>query len=409
MVGVVFRMFGVVVAWSGAATAQEALRTPEIREPVPAAARLQQEQPDYLLKWHDIRFQARPSLTLEYNDNINVSPNRVNDYIIRPTVDFSAYYPLTSWNALRVSVGLGYDKYINHDEWSQFRIEQRSAIEFDFMVKDWRFNAHDRFEQILDPAREASFAGPGRYAGLQNMAGVSGTWTLKNLEFTLAYDHLNWWSSYRNTDYLNRSSELPVVRAGYQILPNFTAGLEGTYTFTTYEQPRLNNYSGLSAGIYADWQAGRSIRVQPRAGFVNYIFEQTSSVLMAQDQSSWYVGIAATHLFKENVSYTINSGHEIRPGTLGDAVEDWYASLGVSWNFMRNASLTGLLSYETGKQSSGNLSEEYNHLGAGVGISCQFIRNLSTRLDYRRTIRNSNSPGRDYTQNMVSLSLNYHM
>ena len=56
---------------------------------------------------------------------------------------------------------------------------------------------------------------------------------------------------------------------------------------------------------------------------------------------------------------------------------------------------------------AGNLTENFDWLGADVGASYSILKKLSLGLDYRLTLRSSSIANDEYTQNMITLSLTY--
>jgi len=58
--------------------------------------------------------------------------------------------------------------------------------------------------------------------------------------------------------------------------PGVTTGIEGTGSFTTYDQMVLNDNNSYSVGVYADWQPDKYFRCQPRFGYTIFQFQHTS-------------------------------------------------------------------------------------------------------------------------------------
>src|SRR5438067_6524377 len=266
------------------APAQEAMRSSLAGQAAAEARHLQLESMPYTFKTGDFRLLVTPSLGVDWNDNINTSKSDPHqDFIIRPTVGFGASYPVTQRNLLQFSVSFGYDKYIKHDELSTWRIGSGSQLSFDIYIKDLLINLHDRFSYSKDSAQEASIAGTAQYGIINNTAGLLATWDLQDLTLSLGYDHQNAISPEAEFNSQDHSSELFVGRAGFRFDPTITAGLEGTASFTAYDQKVLNDNKSYSAGVYADWQPGSYFHVQPRAGYTIFQFQQTSQTIQTGD------------------------------------------------------------------------------------------------------------------------------
>jgi hypothetical protein len=378
-----------------------------------AAQRRQQlENLPYTIKSGDFKLLVAPSFGVDYNDNINAAHSgALDDFILRPYVQFTGSYPITRGNLLRLDIGLGYDAYINHTDYSGFRINSGSDISFDTYAGDFWFNLHDRLSYTEDAAGQPSIANAGQYGGFDNTVGLSTTWDLRDLTLTLGYDHDNFIASTTAYEYTDRASELMNFRAGLRLDPALTTGLEAAGGYTAYDEQILNNNWNYSFGAYADWQRG-AIHVQLRGGYTEYLFDQTSLVIQAVNQDAWYLGLTVTHNVTDAISYSIGFGHELKLGIQADTIEDWYLRPSVTWKIIKDLNLTGFLSYEHGTQgqnyqSGGFTSEDYDWLGLGFGVSHPITKKLSASLNYRLTLRDSNLESRGYTQNLVGVQLKY--
>jgi hypothetical protein len=394
------------------APAQEALQTSLAGDAAAEARNLQLQSQAYTFKAGDFRLLVTPSLALDWNDNINLSrDNTEADFILRPLVALNASYPIGTYNLLNLSVAFGYDKYINHDEFSQWRLDSGSALSFDVYVKDFWINFHDRFQYSQDPAQEAAVAGTGRYGTFQNTAGLSGTWDLKDVTLSLGYDHLNFLSTSSQFKYTDRASEMVFARAGLQVHPKLVIGVEGTASFTTYEEAMLNDNQVYSAGIYGDWRPGSYFSVQPRLGYTILESGQTSSFVKGGNLTAWYGDLTLAHQATEALSYSLSAGHEIRPGIQSAAIEDSYIRPGVKWNMIKDLTLQTSLFYkhgaEGGGQQAGLLENNYDWYGGGLSLAYSPTEKVRISLNYRLTLRSSNVASREYTQNMVGLQFTY--
>lgn len=374
--------------------------------------RAAQENPPYTIKTGDLRLLLTPSLSLEYNDNINISRyDPLDDFILKPMLQLNASYPLSTLNLLRLDIGVGYDKYFNHDDYSGLRLTSGSELSFDIFVKDFRINLHDRFEYISDAAAQPAITGNAHLEYFQNTAGLTADWDLKNGVLTAGYDHLNYISQSQQFEYLNHASEIFLARAGLKVRSTLTAGLEGTSTLTRYDQPVLNDNTGYSGGLYADWRPDSFLTVQPRVGYTYYAFDQTSLTFLAQNQGSWYGDITVRHAPTEAINYSLSVGHELRPGTETDLIEDSYARPAVNWAITRDITLGLGLSYEHGRQGrqglSGAASETYDWLALVPSLAYSLTKKFRLNLTYRCTLRSSNYAYNEYTQNVVGLQLTY--
>ncbi|HEU5396123.1 MAG TPA: hypothetical protein VFV81_03085 [Verrucomicrobiae bacterium] len=401
------------------ARAQQAL-TDAIANDKSADARLQQEQsPDYTYKNGDFRMLLVPSLTLGWNDNVNLTQNNpISDFIITPAVGLSLSYPLSEQNLLQLNLNVGYSRYVSHDELSSLYLQSGSELSFDFYIKDILFNVHDRIGYEQDAAQNADIAGTGSYGNFQNTAGLSGQWAIKKTHFTLGYDHedsLATTSQFSDTDL---SSEMVYGLVGYELNSELMAGVEASGSMTRYRQNVLNDNNSYSGGVYADWRPGSFFRVQPRAGYVRYLFQNNSPNLKTSDLGTWYASVNVSHQAADWMSYSLEVGREVGLGLQADVNEDWYVRPAISWSFIKEFPFQTSLFFQHGKQGAGSTllvpnqnlvgSETYDWYGGDIAVSHPITKQLTLGLDYRLTQRSSSLANRGYTQNLVSLQLVYH-
>jgi hypothetical protein len=414
------------------ASAQEALRNAVAAQAAAETPKINLETMPYTLKSGDFRLLVTPSLEMDWNDNINLSSsNPQQDFILDPTVQLAASYPITQVNLLRLDVGVGYNEYLEHDQYSNWQVTSGSQLSFDTYIKEFLINLHDRFSYSEDAAAQAVVAGTGAYGSANNVAGVSGTWNPNGVNMSLAYDHENILSLTKQFQSGDRASELIDGRVGWKFLPTATAGVEATYSSTAYDQAVLNNNSSYTLGAYGEWHPGTYFSVTPRAGYTIYQFQQTSESseifeftptgaptvvltgkpLQTSDFDSWYADVTLSHDITKAMRYSLSVGHEIQEGVESDAIEDSYLRFSATWKILKNLGLQGGFSYEHGQEGvgnvAGNLTEVYDWYTGSLGLTQQLTSRLRVGLNSRYTIRSSSNASLGYTQALVGLQLAY--
>jgi hypothetical protein len=415
----------ILILMSRPILAQEALTDSMANDSAAAARNVQQQSSDYTYKNGDFKLLVVPSLNLEWNDNINLSKtNAEDDFVVTPTVGLVMSYPLTDRNLLQFNVTFGYTKYIKHDNLSSWYMQSGSGLSFDLYIKDILINLHDRFsyeqasaqDALQNSPQNAQIAGTGSYGTFQNTAGLSITLDfLKNMTTTLGYDHQNSISTSSQFDNTDQSSELLYARVGYMLNSRLTAGVEGSGSFTTYDQNNLtnslNNNSSCSVGVYADWQPDSSFHLQPRVGYTFNLFQQTSHSVQTSDSGSWYADVKVSHQISKAITYSIDIGRESTLGVQSDLNEDWYVRPNFSWNFMEGYSFQTSLFYEHGNSGVGNVKgnvvESYDWYGGELNLSYSPMKEIRLSLNYRLTVRASSEALGEYTQNTVGLQVTY--
>ena len=414
------------------ASAQEAVRNTLAAQAAAETHPISLESMPYTFKTGDFRLLLAPSLGMDWNDNINLSrSDALQDYIVEPMLKLDASYPVTQVNLLRLDVGVGYDEYLEHNNYSNWQVNSGSQLSFDTYIKDILINLHDRFDYSQDPAGQAVVAGTGEYAVAHNVVGVTGSWNPKDMNMSLGYDHQNVMTPAGSFQSQDSSSELIDGRVGWRFLPNATAGVEGTYSLTSYDQAILNNSAAYTAGVYGDWQPGSYFKVEPRAGYVIYDFQQTSQSaetfeftptgapivmltgkpIRTSDLNSWYADLTLSHDITRSLKYALSVGHEIQAGIQSDAIEDSYLRPSATWKIAKNLDLRGSFSYEHGQNGTGNiagnLSENFDWYTGSVEINRQLTKKLRVGVNSRVTFRSSTTEALGYTQALVGLQMAY--
>jgi hypothetical protein len=400
------------------ASAQEALHNSQAGDAAADSRARQMQSADYTFKKGDFQMLILPSLGFDWNDNINLSKTNVmDDFIIKPAVGITASYPLSQRNLLYLDITIGYDRYLNHPNLSTFDLNSSSGtgLSFDVGVKDVTLNFHDWISYSQDAAQTATVANTPSYGTFQNTLGLSGTWDLNQVTLSAGYDHQNVLATSAQFSDVNHASELLFARAGFQVHPKVTAGLESSADFTTYEQAMLNNNSAYTVGPYVEFRPDAFFKLTVRGGYSINQFQNTSTNIQTSSQNSWYASMNISHQPTESVSYSLDIGREVQSSAQSDLVEDWYARPNITLKIINGLDINTSLFYEHGTQGVGSIGSlpgspngTYSYYGGGLSLSHPLTSRLDLSLNYRLTVRTSGTPNDGYVQNLVGLQLTYH-
>lgn len=400
------------------ASAQEALQNMQAGNAAAEARGQQMQNQDYTFKNGDFQMLILPSMGLEWNDNINLSQTNVmDDYIVTPAVGITASYPLTQRNVLFLDITVGYDRYLLHPNLSTFDLNSSSGtgLSFDIGIKDVTLNLHDWMSYVQDSAQYGTVANTATYGTFQNTAGIAATWEMNQVTLSFGYDHQNILATSSQYDSINHASEMLFARLGLQVHPKVTVGLESTAAFTTYQQSVLNNNDAYTAGAFAEFRPGTSLRITASGGFSTYQFQGTTT--NQTDQNSWYANFNISHQPRDSISYSLDAGREIQLGTTSDLVADWYVRPNITWKVIKGVDINTSFFYEHGNQGVGNVggvaanpngTGSYDWYGGELRVEHPLTSRLVLGLDYRLTLRSSSTPDDGYTQNLVGLQITYH-
>jgi hypothetical protein len=397
---------------SGQGRGQEALLTSRADQAAAEARRYNVENQPYTVKVEEFRMLAATSLELDWNDNINVAQRGAeSDFILRPSGQVTASYPVTQNSLLSLNVQAGYTKYLEHDTYSFWFVGSGSGLALDLDVGQFTFDVHERLLYIQDAATLGAVAGTGLYGYLDNVAGVLATWDLNDVMPSLGYDHENYIAYPSGFNFGTRSTENFYARTSFRVHPRVTVGVEGAVGLTTYQERLLNNNTDLSAGLFGDWRANAALRVTARAGYVVYIFEQIPGQIRVSDENAGYGDVTASDQVTDKLTASLSVGHQLLLGYQGNSTDTWYVHPGASWRVLHDVTLRATPFYEQGTQGllslAGNFQENYEWYGVDMGLTYTPRRNLTVTADYRVTLRSSDLALRSYTQDQIGIMLTY--
>jgi hypothetical protein len=408
-----------------------------------AQARNQQMQApqvqDYMFKEGDFRMLVTPSMGLEWNDNVNLADTNVlSDEIIMPAVGLRATYPWSERNLLYLDVTVGYDWYLQHPRFSSFQFDSGSGtgLSFDMAIKDITLNLHDRLSYAQGAGQAGAAGNPSTgtpsggfvgttangavantatYGTFQNTAGLSATWDLNRVTLSAGYDHANVLATSGEFTDFNHASEMFFVRAGVQVQPRITTGLETTVTLTTYQQDALNNNDAYTVGPYIEFRPDEFLKITARGGFTTYQYQDTSSTIQTSSQDSWYANVTLAHEVTDSVNYSLQAGREVQLGVVSDLLADWYVRPNITWKIIKDWQLTTFFFFEHGDEGVGSVGSlpgspngNFNWYGGNLSLTHAITSRITLGLNYQLTFRTSELPNDGYTQNLVSLQLTYH-
>lgn len=408
-------LLAVAVVFGGQAQAQEALQNSIAGQANADSRAKQMQQPDYTFKYGDFQTLLTATAQAQWNDNVNLSKtNKLDDYILTPSLHVTSSYPLTQKNVLFLDISIGYSRYLKHANLSTVDINSSSGtgLSFDIGIKDVTINLHDWIRYTQDGAQNGTVANTSNYGTFDNTIGLSADWALNQVTLSAGYDHENVIATKSEFDSTTHASDLFFARAGFKVHPQVTLGLESTAALTTYDKNLLNNNNAYTAGAYVQFVPGSAMQLTARAGYTTYQFQQTSTTIQAGNPNSYYAGLNLSHQPLDWLEYSIQAGHEVRLGTMSDLTEDWYFRPNITWKFIRGVAFNTGFFYEHGRQgygdTAGALTENYDWYGGTFSVDHEITRRFSAGINYRLTLRSSDIPNNEYAQNVLGVYLTYH-
>jgi len=421
-----------LLGFGGAAWSQEAIRMSLASADAAAARRRAVSTFGYYnLRLGPTAWRFGAGLGLEYNDNVQLQQeNPLNDFIFRPHIEAQMLWPVTEKNAINLSLGCGYAAYAHHSDLNRLYVTPGSELSFDLYLGDLWVNVHDRFSIIEDSYQDPTVAGTGNYSRLQNALGLAATWDLNKVLVRAGYDHVDYLAFSGNNQQPDGQSELVSTSIGYNLKPGLLAGAELGGGLLHYSGPSafFRDAKQWNAGMFLEAELSQYLRLRGSVGYTDYapdnrqftsFFIMGTNVVVATNSITDFTGIYGQvdlqHQLNRFVAYTLSAGRTINFGFYANSVDLIFIRLLTNWRIVRKVTIGTSFDFETGSEGiffntrngAGRLPETFNRYGGRLTVGRGITAKASASLSYQFFWRNSNLPGRSYTDNIVSLNFNY--
>jgi hypothetical protein len=378
---------------------------------------------DYNFRLGNVDFILAAGIGVEFNDNINLSDtDRLSDIILRPQLDLEGIWRISDTNRVRFGLGLGYAKYLNHDEFDSesVLISPTSAIAWTFKSGAFTITLRERLAYLEDPFDEPQISNVANYRRWENQAGIQVDWDAN--EFTrisFGYDRFDLWTTDELYESQDRGVDTVYVRPSYQINPYFTVGLNMSVSWVDYSQNLQGDALVYLIGPYILWKYNDYTDFYLEAGYQRGDFdgsvasvvdlatgELVEGPLDEEDSSSYYVKLEVRHRPTENFRHKLSFSKTAELGFGSNYYDLYHVEYTADWQIAENTSLSPTLFYEY-YETSGAFSETGQRFGAGFGLNHILSEHLTLGLDYRFLWKDSDIPNADYYQNLGLLSIYY--
>lgn len=355
-------------------------------------------------------------ISTAYNDNIGYSEfNRLSDFIISPNAELNLLWPVSDYNTLNFDLGISYDKYLEHSEADTNGVNLTPDSNLNFRMQVGRhvvLNFFDRFSLQQTPLDEPTLNDTLDYSRFQNSAGVEVIWNInKVLEYTGRYAYGTWISFDDNFSYLDRNSHTISNNIKYEINPALFTGIMSDLVFTEYDDPFQNDGVTFKVGPFVRAKVTENTEVGAEIYYVTGSFDRPTGGLNSNlDNDDLnnvnFVGDITNRLnFYSTQKLTV--GYESELGTTTNFYNLAYARYNLVSQIFPTVSTDFNMFYEYGDESGGLNAEAFHRYGTGLKFSYRLTKSVVSSLGYRFTMKDSDSYGNDYYQNVVTLDFDY--
>lgn len=365
----------------------------------------------YNIRLGPTEWSLATGLDLEGNDNIRFEAQDPEaDLIVRPLLNSRMDWRISDKNSLNLALGAGYSAYLQHPELNRFFVTPGSELSLDFYTGDFWFNLHERLSITKNAYQDPTVVGTADYSQLQNTAGFTTTWDLNKLVLRLGYDHANYSELTGNAGVPDGGSDISSLSAGYRLGPEIEAGLEMGAGLTRYDSASttIQGASDWNTGAFTETQLMEHVHLRARAGYTIYSPQAGTVQLATDDVTGAYARLGLTHRVNQFVEYELSGGRNISFGFFGGTIDLYDATLQARWHLFQKVSVGTWFVFEHGSQVLIG-SETFDRFGPGLSLERPITRKMSGSVRYQYYQRQSDSPGGDYSVNIVTMNFAFRL
>ncbi len=376
----------------------------------------------YNVKLGPVKMLFNASMGTAYNSNVNVSNgNPQADLVLSPRLGVGLYWPMTKLNKLRLNLQLGYDYYVNNPDLGGQVLIIDPSTEFLFNlhvnVPNLKITFFERPSVSVNPVDTGTLSNTQNYAMFFNTAGVDITWDLNDVELGVGYSNFFAYSvgnSASDFNYLNRFVNQVHADASFLFLPYLRAGIEGAGPYTSYLEGSdpgsnaLNDNTGYTLGLFVEGKVSQYIDYTGGVGWQVVDFSESNNPQNTGNSSAPYFYFTLDHTLNTYFSHRITMGFETAPSSESNYVQTFFAQYGYNWMLIRDWSLGGSAFYQSGADSPGPNSEDFDRVGGNVSLNYQMTKHWVLNIFFSITGKASDVSDDSYNQQIAGLNVTYN-
>lgn len=364
-----------------------------------------------------IPFSLSAGITSEWNDNITrASQDELEDIILGARIGLSGVITPTAYNRINISIGAGWDWYLNHPEANPsdgrdfaLNISDGSNISFDLLVGDVIITFYDRFSVSRLSTDDFALDDLDLFSSFQNDAGIATNWGINSTTYlTVGLNRQDIISIDDDFDQLDRVTHTGSVSFGWSPTHIWTAGINYTYSNYKYDGDVQNDGDTSQVGVFFASPITRNTSIRAGAGIQSFdsdlggLNEDTNNNL-----DEVYYNISFNNQLNARVSQNLIFGHESSLGTRSNFVTTDYARYGLGIIGFQGSRISASVFWEDEEPSGGALSENYERYGLDLYWGYQFTQELHLGLGYSYGNTSSNLENRDYDYHSFTIDTSY--
>lgn len=363
----------------------------------------------YNLRWGDLTVRLDASLAANFTDNAFLAEeDKTSDWGLTPLLNIGFFYPIREEQTLQLDFGVGYTWWNERSDQSGLTIAPRSHLSFRQRVGQVDLTLSNTSSTSMDGSSRVELAGEGTefsFERLYNVVSLGAGWQpTRRLAFNGGYS----FSIDRtlNDDFGAQDRDTHSFNAGVDFIQSelLSYGLGGSYSFFNYLENIQNDGDQFFVGPNVEWRPRDYLTVNLEFGYSQLSTDQTG----AQPTDGDFTGLTfsgnTTYRMNRYLTHNLGVFRSVEPGFGNDYTEQIGANYSAVVPLSRQVTATARASYTNAKLSN---DEEADLWSGGLGIGWNFIRRVTTGLDWTINTRGSNQENRSYTENVIALRLGY--
>jgi hypothetical protein len=379
----------------------------------------QAEARQYPIHLGPLGLKMSADMRASYTDNVfYTQTNRAEDYLLNPNLDLGASLQVSELNTLVLSLGVGYEYYLNHKSLNGDAplVHPGSELAFNVFVGDVHLRFHDRFsyEESLffntyTGERESffNFNNVGVFKRLDNRTGLDVYWSPRHFLLSAGYEHEYFDSSTSEFEYLNRSSEWFTASAGYFPGDHVQVGLEGRYSLHDYkEETVLNDNWRARGGPFVELTLPQNLSLRGGGGFETARYDEEAR---GSDLNTYYL-YGQIRQRTRFFTHTLEGGRELELGENANNMRSIYARYSIASPIIAHVRLTGHAAVNVAEESGGpsGFDEKFTYYTAGAKATWFFSKHWHAEAGYEFKLKESDLSLRDFTRNQVTIGAGWN-
>lgn len=374
------------------------------------------------VRFGDLELDLRGRLNQTYDSNIGrTEKDEESDWITKVGIQLSGSKELTEINTINVSIGAEYWKYWRNSEYDSDRnniiLTPNTGLELLIQAGNFDFRVYDDFSMLSDPGDQRFFdSNLGSeltdvvlYNRIQNRVGVDGIWTINPYWDANAglsrYDVVPLDSDFED---LERYSYEGIVGLTYRLAANLSLNGSVSGSVDRWRTNYQPDSSSWTAGIGADWRVTDVIELNAFIAWTERTFDDDGENGDTTSSSETTTGnFALIHSISPVLDHSIRYFRDLDLGTISNDLTTQSVEYRIDYAGFERSNVYFTVGWYEGVESGNIEPETFDRWAFRSGLGYPLSKQLEFSAFIEHSFRDSNITGRDYSKDLVSVTLEY--